>query len=149
MLVTPYPVSCAWSKPEQEEDTMPAQHCSASSSLISSDLIDIQTTLSETFTPHTSLLHQPPPPHPSSTTSTTSSSSNNNSDYFSQRFENVMEPAPAPAPTTNISPDPGRGQEDTEHLVTVTGSLKHRQVWVYEIWFEICVLSPGLGLSLI
>ena len=98
---------------------MRAQPCSASSSLISSDLIDIQTTLSETFTPHTSLLHPPQPPHPSSTTYT-------NSDYFSQHFENVMEPAPGPAPTTNISPDPGRGQEDIEHLLTVTGSLKQK-----------------------
>ena len=78
---------------------MPAQHCSASSSLISSDLIDIQTTLSETFTPHTSLLHPPPPPHPSSTTSTSS----NSSDYFSQHFENVMESVPSPATTNSVS----------------------------------------------
>ena len=96
MLVTPYPVSPAWSKPEQDEDTMQAQHCSASSSLISSDLIDIQTTLSETFTPHTSLLHPHQPPHPSSTTYT-------NSDYFSQHFENVMESVPSPATTNSVS----------------------------------------------
>ena len=101
---------------------MPAQQCSASSSssLICSELIDIQTTLSETFTPHTSTLLQPPP-HPSSITSTSSTSSNNNSDYFSQHFENVMESVPPSAPTTNISPDPARGQEDN-----VTGSLKQR-----------------------
>ena len=126
MLVTPYPVSCAWSKPDcdqPEEDTMAAQHCSASSSLICSDLINIQTTLSETFTPHSTLLRPPTPPHSSSSTSTTSSS-NNNSDYFSQHFENVMEPTPTLAPTTNISPGPGRGQEDNEHFVT--GSLKRR-----------------------
>ena len=101
-----------------------ASQYSASSSLICSDLINIQTTLSETFTPHTNLLQPPPPQHPSSTSSINSSTtSNNNSDYFSQHFENVMEPTPAltPAPTTNISPDPGRGQEDNEHLVT--GSL--------------------------
>ena len=102
---------------------MAAQHCSASSSLICSDLINIQTTLSETFTPHSTLLQPHPPPHSSSSTSTTSSS-NNNSDYFSQHFENVLEPTPTLASTTNISPDPGRGQEDNEHLVT--GSLKQR-----------------------
>ena len=126
MLVTPYPVSSAWSKPQQDEDTMSAQHCSTSSYLLCSDMIDIQTTLSETFTPHSTLLQ--PPPHPSSTSSTTSTttstSSNNNSDYFSQHFENVMESVPSP--TTNISPDPGRGQEDNEDLVTGSGSLKQR-----------------------
>ena len=133
MLVTPYPVSSAWSKPQQDEDTMSAQHCSTSSSLLCSDMIDIQTTLSETFTPHSTLLQ--PPPHTSSTssttcsststsTSTTSTTSNNNSDYFSQHFENVMESVPSP--TTNISPDPGRGQEDNEDLVTGSGSLKQR-----------------------
>ena len=100
MLVTPYPVSCAWSKPE---DAMPAQQCSASSSLICSDLINIQTTLSETFTPHSTLLQPPPPPHPSSSTSSSSTSSNNNSDYFSQHFENVMESAPSPTNTDSVS----------------------------------------------
>ena len=104
MLVTPYPVSCAWSKPE---DAMPAQQCSASSSLICSDLINIQTTLSETFTPHTNILQPPPQQHPSSTasniSSTSSNTSNNNSDYFSQHFENVMESAPSPTNTDSVS----------------------------------------------
>ena len=120
MLVTPYPVPCDWSKPEHQEDTMPAQQCSASSSssLICSELIDIQTTLSETFTPHTSTLLQPPP-HPSSITSitsTSSNSSNNNSDYFSQHFENVMESVPSPSNTNSVcSSHSSIGQRDINY----------------------------------
>ena len=122
MLVTRYPVSSDWSNPDcsqPEEDTMASQY-SASSSLICSDLINIQTTLSETFTPHTNILQPPPQQHPSSTTSnissTSSNTSNNNSDYFSQHFENVMESVPTPSNTNSVcSSHSSIGQRDINY----------------------------------
>ena len=86
MLVTSYPVPCDWSKPESSETeqaggerhSMAAQLCSSTN--ICSDLIDIQTTLSETFTPHSS-----------------------SSDYFSQHFEDAIESAPTPTSSVSSS----------------------------------------------
>ena len=121
MLVTRYPVSSDWSNPDcnqSEEDTMAPQYsASSSSSLICSDLINIQTTLSETFTPHTNLLQPPPPQQPSSTSSIISSTtSNNNSDYFSQHFETVMESVPSPSNTNSVrSSQSSIGQRDINY----------------------------------
>ena len=102
MLVTSYPVPCDWSKPETEEvvqaeaegerPDMGSQLCST---IICSQLINIETTLSETFTPNT---NHPP--------------DSNSSDYFSQHFENVIESVP----TTSISPGRDGGHQDNQHL---------------------------------
>ena len=110
MLVTSYPVPCDWSKPESaqtaqaegERPSMASQLCSTN---ICSQLINIETTLSETFTPHS----QHPP------------DSANSTDYFSQHFENVIESVP----TTSISPGRDGGHEDNQHL-SAAGPARHR-----------------------
>ena len=91
MLVTSYPVPCDWSKPETDEaartesegERPNSQLCST---IICSQLINIETTLSETFTPNTK---NPP--------------DNNSSDYFSQHFENVIESVPTPTNSVSSS----------------------------------------------
>ena len=108
MLVTSYPVPCDWSKPETDEaaraesegERPNSQLCST---IICSQLINIETTLSETFTPNTK---NPP--------------DSNSSDYFSQHFENVTDSVP----TTSISPGRDRGHQDNQHL-SQAGPLRY------------------------
>merc|ERR1712066_634814 len=76
MLVTSYPVPCDWSKPQAEGE----RHNMATN--ICSDVINIETTLSETFKPHTS---------------------SSSSDYFSQHFENAIESVPTPTSSVSSS----------------------------------------------
>merc|ERR1711936_876189 len=84
-----------------ERPSMASQLCSTN---ICSQLINIETTLSETFTPHS----QHPP------------NSANSTDYFSQHFKNVIESVP----TASISPGRDGGHEDNQHL-TAAGPVRH------------------------